>query len=266
MACRRTCDRWFRMIVWLGCLLVDVAWLHGEEPTRIRSEQLGPVEDFMTYIPLRIEWFVTEETCRCELIGDEQVVENVVLDHWNGQTLQVKWKQIPTSLKKKEVPLMRIYAPRVKSLGAETEQSVEIERIEAGNLVLFNRGTGLLRVNELVGDTLKLFLLGDGAIDLEQIDCRWVQAVNRKKGDIKLFGRANRASFLNEQAGVLNAAEMSAAYVQAIARGDGNIYCHAIERLEATVLSTGDIVYTGHPKILKKREGRGRIMRARDAL
>ena len=121
-------------------------------------------------------------------------------------------------------------------------------------------GVGNLRTNGLfkVGD---LKLLGNGVGNLElELDAQEIVADFDMVGNIKLRGKANRAIFINNGIGNLDASELIVQNMDVNSSGIGKVEVNCEGDLSLVVDGIGKVSYSGNPRIIKKEvSGIGKV-------
>lgn len=254
---------WLRCFgVLFGAFLSSV-WTYAEDRT-VRKEIYTMLESLAVKVPLQLEWIPSADSCWMELKGEGEILERIEL-HYRPEhrTLALTWSE-PMQVKRREVPLLVLHHPPIGQIWVEGEGNVYIGKMELSQIELVNSGKGTLSIEYLKADTLHLYTMEEGAISVETCECAYLQALNRSSGTVAIAGYSFMSRLLNQGKGVINAAELTSNYVQALTQGSGPIYCHVVNYLEGQTEHEGDIFYTGHPKLKKTRNGSGRIMLERD--
>lgn len=121
-------------------------------------------------------------------------------------------------------------------------------------------GVGNLKTNGLfkVGD---LKLLGNGVGNLElELDAQEIDADLDMVGNITLRGKANRAIFINNGIGNLDASELIVQNMDVNSSGIGKVEVNCVGDLSLVVDGIGKVSYSGNPRILKKEvSGIGKV-------
>ncbi len=101
-------------------------------------------------------------------------------------------------------------------------------------------------------NNLKLVLTGSGNMEILS-DVKHLEATLTGSGNIDLTGKADTAEYVLTGSGDIDAKKLDAQKVKATLTGSGDIYLHAIERLNARIMGSGDIIYYGEPENLKSK-------------
>lgn len=172
--------------------------------------------------------------------GDEAMVNKLLIDQ-EGELLSLKMEEDVED-------------------GFFDDKNLKIH-IQIKELKEFNyEGVGNVKTNGLfkVAD-LKLFGNGVGNLDLE-LEAQEIDADFDMVGNIKLRGKANRATFVNNGIGNLNASELIVQKIDLNSSGIGNVEVNCVGELSLVVDGIGKVSYTGHPRIIKKEvSGIGKV-------
>ena len=112
-------------------------------------------------------------------------------------------------------------------------------------------GSGDLSVNTVEGKFVTTKLAGSGDVYCDGVDAASVVARLLGSGDINLGGKSASATFEVSTSGCIDAEELVADGVFATVSGSGDINCHALKTLEATINGSGEICYEGSPRVTK---------------
>lgn len=110
----------------------------------------------------------------------------------------------------------------------------------SGDIVLVNG----LKTNGLV--TVESSSAGD--IELKNVACSTLQVEASSAGDVTLSGTCRMAKLEASSAGEIDADDLKADTVKAEASSSGDVSCYAVESLEASTSSAGNVHYKGNPK------------------
>jgi hypothetical protein len=113
-------------------------------------------------------------------------------------------------------------------------------------------GVGNVKTNGLF-KVADLRLLGNGVGNLElELDAQEIDADFDMVGNIKLRGKANRAIFINNGIGNLDASELIVQNMDVNSSGIGKVEVNCVGDLSLVVDGIGKVSYTGNPRVIKK--------------
>lgn len=184
--------------------------------------------------------FIQSETddYRVVMSVPENYVELFKIEVDNDE-LEIDFTRDNINIDAKNVDLT-IYAPTLNKLENDGVASVEIDRLNTGQLEVDNSGVGSIYLRGLTVDRL-------------EADCSGV-------GNIELGGTANTAQLECSGVGSIKAKDLKAKSVRGEVSGVGGITCFAEEELDADVSGVGALKYYGDPKeVRKNRSGVGAI-------
>ncbi len=121
-------------------------------------------------------------------------------------------------------------------------------------------GVGNVKTNGLF-KVADLKLLGNGVGNLElELDAQEIDADFDMVGNIKLQGKANRAIFINNGIGNLDASQLIVQDMDVNSSGIGKVEVNCVGDLSLIVDGIGKVSYTGNPNIIKKEvSGIGKV-------
>ena len=134
--------------------------------------------------------------------------------------------------------------------GLNTTGLVTIESSSAGDI----EGSGISC------EELQIEASSAGDIELKNVACNTLQVEASSAGDVSLSGACRKAKFEASSAGEIDADDLKADTVIAEASSSGDVSCYAVESLEASISSAGNVRYKGNPKqILNHSKGLKKI-------
>ena len=122
--------------------------------------------------------------------------------------------------------------------GLKTNGLVTVESSSAGEI----EGSGI-SCEELVIEASSA-----GDIELKNVACNTLQVEASSAGDVTLSGTCRMAKLEASSAGEIDADDLKADTVKAEASSSGDVSCYAVESLEASTSSAGNVYYKGNPK------------------
>jgi hypothetical protein len=87
-----------------------------------------------------------------------------------------------------------------------------------------------------------------GDIELKNVACNNLQVEASSAGDVSLSGTCRMAKLEASSAGEIDADDLKADTVKAEASSSGDVSCYAVESLDASASSAGNVYYKGNPK------------------
>lgn len=125
--------------------------------------------------------------------------------------------------------------------GLKTNGLVSVESSSAGEI----EGSGILC------DELVIEASSAGDIELKNVACNTLQVEASSAGDVSLSGTCRMAKLEASSAGEIDADDLKADTVKAEASSSGDVSCYAVESLEASTSSAGNVYYKGNPKQIR---------------
>ena len=120
--------------------------------------------------------------------------------------------------------------------------------ISCGELVVEASSAGDIELKNVACNTLKVEASSAGDVEIEAIEAEKVVAEASSSGDVSLDGSCRSANLESSSAGDVEADGLKAKEVVAKASSGGDVSCYAVESLEATTSSGGNVCYKGNPK------------------
>ena len=175
-----------------------------------------------------------------EVEGDEAMVNKLLIDQ-DGELLSLKMEEDVED-------------------GFFDDKNLKIH-ITIKDLKEFNyEGVGNVKTNGMF-KVADLKLLGNGVGNLElELDAQEIDANFDMVGNITLRGKANRAIFINNGIGNLDASELIVQNMDVNSSGIGKVEVHCAGDLSLVVDGIGKVSYSGNPRIIKKEvSGIGKV-------
>ena len=175
-----------------------------------------------------------------EVEGDEAMIKKLLIDQ-DGDLL---------SLKMEEDVVDGFFDDKNLRITISIKDLKELNYEGVGNV----KTNGLFKVADLK-------LLGNGVGNLElELDAQEIDADFDMVGNIKLQGKANRAIFINNGIGNLDASQLIAQDMDVNRSGIGKVEVNCVGDLSLIVDGIGKVSYTGNPNIIKKEvSGIGKV-------
>lgn len=121
--------------------------------------------------------------------------------------------------------------------------SPAIERVE------INSSGDVALNDEVRSDKLTCKINGSGDIEARHLLCNSVAIHINGSGDVDLAGKAKHAELNVNGSGDIDSEQLLCKTVTATVNGSGDINCYAAEELNAHVWGSGDITYSGNPRV-----------------
>ncbi len=167
-----------------------------------------------------------------EVEGDEAMIKKLLIDQ-DGELL---------SLKMEEDVADGFFDDKNLRINISIKDLKELNYEGVGNV----KTNGLFKVDDLK-------LLGNGVGNLElELDAQEIDADFDMVGNIKLQGKANRAIFINNGIGNLDASQLIVQDMDVNSSGIGKVEVNCVGDLSLVVDGIGKVSYTGNPRIIKK--------------
>ena len=175
-----------------------------------------------------------------EVEGDEAMIKKLLIDQ-DGELL---------SLKMEEDVADGFFDDKNLRITISIKDLKELNYEGVGNV----KTNGLFKVDDLK-------LLGNGVGNLElELDAQEIDADFDMVGNIKLQGKANRAIFINNGIGNLDASQLIVQDMDVNSSGIGKVEVNCVGDLSLVVDGIGKVSYTGNPRIIKKEvSGIGKV-------
>jgi len=175
-----------------------------------------------------------------EVEGDEAMIKKLLIDQ-DGDLL---------SLKMEEDVVDGFFDDNNLRITISIKDLKELNYEGVGNV----KTNGLFKVADLK-------LLGNGVGNLElELDAQEIDADFDMVGNIKLQGKANRAIFINNGIGNLDASQLIVQDMEVNSSGIGKVEVNCVGDLSLIVDGIGKVSYTGNPNIIKKEvSGIGKV-------
>lgn len=108
-------------------------------------------------------------------------------------------------------------------------------------------------------DSLSVINSGRGAIELV-LDVDSLNTANLSSGSIELFGEAIQNNITTYGLGTITCNEIFTDSVYIDSRSTGDVYTHANNYLNATLIGDGNVYYTGNPVVATSGSGSGTVV------
>lgn len=103
--------------------------------------------------------------------------------------------------------------------------------------------------DEIRCDKLTCKINGSGDIEARHLLCNSVAIHVNGSGDVDLAGKAKHAELNVNGSGEIDSEQLLCKTVKATVKGSGDINCYAAEELNTYVWGSGDITYSGNPRV-----------------
>lgn len=151
---------------------------------------------------------------------------------------------------------------KLKGLGKKDFGIILVEVFSSALSSVENDGGGVFESHTPVkSPELYLGISGSGQVKMDSIDCEILKAkVTAGEGDMLIKGKANHADYSIFGGGEIRAHGLTSNDANCVITGNGNIGCHVIKKLTATITGAGNVYYEGNPEINKKGIGKGKVL------
>ena len=145
---------------------------------------------------------------------------------------------------------VRISAPAVHSLRASSSGDIVLKNglQTTGKVNVESSSSGDIKGMNIVCDALMLEASSAGDVSIMALKTETVHAEASSSGDVSLEGVCRSAKFEASSAGDIEADALKADEVVAKASSSGDITCYALESLDVSTSSAGNVRYKGNPK------------------
>lgn len=109
------------------------------------------------------------------------------------------------------------------------------------------------------GESLKINVSGNTRLVCDSVDYDNITIDSGGSNVIEMTGKTNTFSCDVAGNGLLNLPELQAKTVKCTLTGRGNVNIHAEENLDIKITGSGDVAYSGNPKINQIIVGRGNV-------
>ena len=216
-----------------------------------------------------------------EIYAPDNLMEYVKVEVDGGMLkigFELEEKGQGLNIKGKHETEVRVSAPAVHSLRASSSGDIILKNglQTTGKVSVESSSSGDIKGGNIVCDALETEASSSGDIDLDQVECislmlkassagdvsmmalkaERVCADASSSGDVSLSGVCRMAKLEASSAGEIDADDLKADTVIAEASSSGDVSCYAVESLEASTSSAGNVRYKGNPKqILNHSKG-----------
>lgn len=132
----------------------------------------------------------------------------------------------------------------------------ELDRLEVA-------GSGDVAARDLRSNALSITIEGSGGVTLSGLDVEQFDVTVAGSGTVQAGGSATRQDVRIQGSGDYDADRLDSRQAQVTVSGAGNASVRATDSLDAVVNGSGDIRYTGDPRVSRRIEGSGDISQKR---
>ena len=208
-----------------------------------------------------------------EIYAPDNLMEYVKVEVDGGMLkigFELEEKGQGLNIKGKHETEVRVSAPAVHSLRASSSGDIILKNglQTTGKVSVESSSSGDIKGGNIVCDALETEASSSGDIDLDQVECislmlkassagdvsmmalkaERVCADASSSGDVSLSGVCRMAKLEASSAGEIDADDLKADTVIVEASSSGDVSCYAVESLEASTSSAGNVRYKGNPK------------------
>lgn len=247
-----------KIAVWFAFALAGLLLAVGVQAKTVRGEgrhMIHPLTHLMPFhaIEVRAEAQVDiwqKDTQSVSLSGKSNLVELADVRVENN-TLVIDFKH-PVKIKGNHALHVQIGVPHLGSITVRGNGRVRLqEAFETTNITLSAMDKAYVTADQLKADSVRMQATNQAEIDLDHLHVQKVEAGLFDKAEIELAGFAQEAQLVNNGSKEIDAADLrvNQAHVQVNATGDVEVF--AAESLKAEALGKGEIVYHGHPVLMR---------------
>ncbi len=120
-------------------------------------------------------------------------------------------------------------------------------------------GSGALAVDAMNGESGAATVAGSGSITVDRLDVASLSATIAGSGDLRLRGRAGRASITIAGSGDLDGTRLQIGHAEVSIAGSGDASFGADGDVSASIVGSGDVTVTGTTRCAQSRTGSGRL-------
>jgi len=135
------------------------------------------------------------------------------------------------------------------------------EVIEAPDAAFYLSGSGILDAGLVESIDFSVQHSASGTVHVDELTAEKVTCNLSGSGRIELTGYGIEGQYVNSASGRIDALDLETGTCSATTSGSGSILLYATDFLEANVLGSGSILYTGNPEITYYRAGTGELRR-----
>jgi len=135
------------------------------------------------------------------------------------------------------------------------------EVIEAPDAAFYLSGSGTLDAGLVVANDFSVQHSASGTVHVDELTTEKVTCNLSGSGRIELTGYGIEGHYVDGGSGRIDALDLEVGTCSATTSGSGSILLYATDFLEANVLGSGSILYTGNPEITYYRAGTGELRR-----
>ena len=260
----------------------------GIVPSKNYITQKVKVDNFdgiSTSTSIDVNYTQTTGNTDVEIYAPDNLMEYVKVEVDGGMLkigFELEEKGQGLNIKGKHETEVRVSAPAVHSLRASSSGDIILKNglQTTGKVSVESSSSGDIKGGNIVCDALETEASSSGDIDLDQVECislmlkassagdvsmmalkaERVCADASSSGDVSLSGVCRMAKLEASSAGEIDADDLKADTVIAEASSSGDVSCYAVESLEASTSSAGNVRYKGNPKqILNHSKGLKKI-------
>jgi hypothetical protein len=131
---------------------------------------------------------------------------------------------------------------------SSSSSDIEGGSVACDELLVKTSSSGDVSLENVVSTSLNVEASSSGDVDIKMLQAETVEAEVSSAGDIELAGVCHSAKFSASSSGDVMAKMLKANVVTAKASSAGDITCHAVDSLDVTTSSSGNVGYKGNPK------------------
>lgn len=133
--------------------------------------------------------------------------------------------------------------------------------VVSADATIYLSGSGTIDAGRIDGENFAVNHSASGSVLIDELTAVKVNCNLTGSGRIEVAGAADEGHYVNSASGKIDALDLEVKDCTATASGSGSILLFATDFLEANVLGSGSILYTGDPEISYYRTGTGELRR-----
>ena len=218
-----------------------------------KKVKVGKFDGISTATSIDVLYTQTSNDQDIEIYAPDNLMEYVKVDEENGMLkIRFKGKDSKTgiNINGKHKTEVRISAPAVHKLRASSSGDIILKNglQTKGEVSMKSSSSGDIEGGNVVCDVLNAESSSSGDVSIKELKAETVNAEASSSGDVILSGVCRSANFSASSSGDVEAKNLQADAVNANASSAGDITCHAVESLNVTTSTSGNVNYKGNPK------------------
>ena len=173
---------------------------------------------------------------------------NIVLVNGNENKITIEGEEniIPYIITEVKNSVLRVYLQKNTNINTTKKLTISIPFKEIKSVSLNGSGS-IASEKQIKTNTFSLNLNGSGNINLN-LESSSVETSISGSGNIKLTGITNNLKCFTTGSGNLNAYDLKTEQLKVTITGSGNLKVNVKNKIEADIIGSGNIYYTGNTK------------------